>query len=89
MKPGVGVEHFGLLIPAAKRFEKGFVAQILGGALLAIPGVQGTDAGKALEKVTGLLGGSKPAPTGGTNAPATNKPAPFNPLDLLNKPKKK
>ena len=69
--------------------DKLAVAQILGGALLAIPGVQGTDAGKALEKVTGLLGGSKPAPAGGTNAAATNKPAPFNPLDLLNKPKKK
>jgi len=69
--------------------DKFAVAQILGGALLAIPGVQGTDAGKVLEKVTGLLGVSKPAPTGGTNAAATNKPAPFNPLDLLNKPKKK
>ena len=66
--------------------DKLAVAQILGGALLAIPGMQGTDAGKALEKVTDLLGGRKPSPTGGTNSAATNKPAPFNPLDLLNKP---
>ena len=68
--------------------DKLAVAQILGGAVLNIPGVQGTDAGKVLDKVTGLLGGSRPAPTGGTNAAATNKPAPFNPLDLFNRPKK-
>ena len=42
----------------------------------------------ALQKVGGFLTGNKAANTNqSTNAPATNKPA-FNPLDLLNRPKK-
>jgi hypothetical protein len=57
-------------------------------ALKEIPGLQGTQAGDALQKVGGFLTGNKAANTNqSTNAPATNKPA-FNPLDLFNRPKK-
>ena len=67
--------------------DKLAVAQILSGAVLNIPGIQGTDAGKVLNKVSGLLGGGTPA-SRDTNAPPTNKPAALNPLDLLNRLKK-
>ena len=67
--------------------DKLAVARILSGAVLNIPGIQGTDAGKVLNKVSGLLGGGTPA-SRDTNAPPTNKPAALNPLDLLNRLKK-
>lgn len=70
--------------------DKLALVSLLGQAATALPGGVGEKVGAALDKYGGFLNGDKARITNapGTNAPAGQEPAKFNPLDLLKKPKK-
>lgn len=82
------VKLTGTLQTPAVELDKAVLASLTLKSLGGISGIQGTDAGKAIQGVGNLLSGQRPTGTNtttGTNAPGTN--ASPNLLDLLKKKK--
>ena len=73
------------LLQITTRAASGLLGARGAGALGGVLGGVGEKVNSLTGTLGGLLGGAKPAATNAASAGSTNKPAPFNPLDLLKK----